>query len=92
MELRDGRKPTLGPPLTRRTPVGLLHLEHGRPAEVTALGTLRRLEVLEAVSVRDAGGAALETFDGDGIHIRSIGAAKALQFPSLGDRRTAAPR
>jgi hypothetical protein len=43
--------------------------------------------VLEPVTPRDAGGSALEAFDGEGVHVRSIGGAKGLRFPCSGDRR-----
>ena len=55
--------------------LGLLHLEHRRPAEVAALGALGGLEVLEAVASRQAVRAALEAFDYERVHVRSIGAA-----------------
>ena len=67
--------------------LGLLHLEHGRPAEVAALRTLGRLEVLEAVAPRNTGGSALEALDGDRIHARSIGSGRGPRFPSLGGGR-----
>ena len=61
--------------------LGLLHLEHGRPAEVAALGALGRLEVLEAVAPRNTGGTALEAFDHEGLHDRSIGARTRVDVP-----------
>jgi len=72
----------------RRATLGLLHFEHRRPAEVTALGALGGLEVLEAIAPRDTRGSTLEAFDGDRIHIRSIGTSGGRRFPCLGEGRT----
>src|SRR5262245_25874449 len=73
-ELRDRREPALGErALARGALLCLGHLEHGSPAEVAALRTLRGLEVLEAVTPRNAARAALEAFDYEGVHARSIG-------------------
>ena len=47
--------------------------------------------MLEAVAPRDPRGTALEAFDGDGVHLKGIGAPRGRRFPSLGDRRTVAP-
>ena len=71
--------------LTRRAAVGLLHLEHRSPTEVAALGALGRLEVLEAVAPRQAARAALEAFDYERVHVRSIGAAYARSYPCSGE-------
>jgi hypothetical protein len=60
--------------LTRGAALSLGHLEHGGPAEVATLGALRRLEVLEAVASGNAARAALEAFDDERVHARSIGA------------------
>jgi hypothetical protein len=60
--------------LTRGAALCLGHLEHGGPTEVATLGALRRLEVLEAVALGNAARAALEAFDGERVHARSIGA------------------
>jgi len=49
------------------------HFEHGRPAEVAALGALGGFEVLEAVAPCNTRGTALEALDGDRIHNQSIG-------------------
>jgi hypothetical protein len=57
----------------RLVALGLRHLEHGSPAEVSALRALRRFEVLEAVAPRHAGRTALEAFDDDWIHPMCIG-------------------
>ena len=59
--------------LGRHATIDLLHLEHGSPAEVAALGALWSLEVLEAVAPREPARAALKAFDDEGIHARSIG-------------------
>jgi hypothetical protein len=75
-ELRHGREPALDArELARRDALGLLHLEHGSPTEVATLRTFGRLEVLEAVAARQATRAALEAFDYERVHVRSIGAA-----------------
>ena len=76
----------------RRATLGLLHFEHGRPAEVPTLGALGRLEVLEAIAPRDTRGSTLEALDGDGIHVMSIGAGRRRRFPCSGEGRTAALR
>jgi hypothetical protein len=93
-ELRHGRERALGPrALARRRAFGLLDLEHRSPTEVAALGALGRLEVLEAVAPRQAARAALETFDYERVHVRSIGAAYARWYPCLGERKDGrAPR
>ena len=75
----------------RRATLGFFHLEHGRPAEVTALGALGSFEVLEAIAPRDTRGSTLEALDGDRVHIGSIGAGRAGRFPCSGDGGTAAP-
>jgi hypothetical protein len=73
-ELRDRREPALDArALMRGAALCLGHLEHGSPAEVATLGALRRLEVLEAVAPGNAARAALEAFDDEGVHARSIG-------------------
>jgi hypothetical protein len=74
-ELRDRGVPVLDERrLTRSVALRVGHLEHGRPAEVAALGAFGGLEVLEAVAPRNAARAALEALDDKGIHARSIGA------------------
>lgn len=79
--------------LGRHAAIDLLHLEHGSPAEVAALGTFGSLEVLEAVAPRQAARTALETFDGERVHVPSIGAAPGRWYPFLGDRKDGrAPR
>jgi hypothetical protein len=75
----------------RRATLGLLHLDHGRPAEISALGALGILEVLEAIAPRDTRGSTLEALDGDRVHVGSIGAARDRRFPCSGDGRMAAP-
>ena len=76
----------------RRATLGLFHLEHGRPAEVTALGALRSLEVLEAIAPRDTRGSTLEAFDDDRVHIRFIGAEGDRLFPCSGEGTAAPPQ
>ena len=86
-DLCDRREPVLGVrQLGRCRAIRLLNLEYGCPAEVATFRTLGSLEVLEAVAARQPARAALEAFDYEGIHARSIGAAPRRRFPSLGDR------
>lgn len=75
--------------LARCLPLVLGRLEHGRPAEVAALGTLGGLEVLEAVTPCHAARAALEAFHDEGIHSRSIGGFERAGVPPTGDSGSA---
>jgi hypothetical protein len=73
--LGDRREVTLDErPLARLAALGLLrHLEHRRPAEIAARRALGGLEVLVAVATGHAGAVALEAFDDERFHTRSIG-------------------
>jgi hypothetical protein len=73
-ELGDRGEPALGAhPLARGLTLGLRHFEHGRPAEIAALGALGSLEMVEAIAACHTGGAALQALDYHGIHTLCIG-------------------
>src|SRR5947207_13435880 len=86
-KLRDGRKKAPGAkPLARSATLRRRLLEHGRPAEVAALGTFGRLEVIEPVATGDTSGAAVEAFDDERLHALSIGLPQGIRSPPIGGR------
>src|SRR5581483_4337185 len=88
--LGDGGEPTrCGCLLARRLVLRFFHLEHRSPAEIAAVRTFGRFEVVEAVETRDARGSALKTLNGDRVHAWSIGGSPEMSVPPSGEAQPA---